>query len=146
MRILLFSSFNLQNANNKLILQKSLFAFYFLKLHLRHFRRLKVKKKSQSSRNQGFTYYFCLVIEGSGSRRPKNMWIRLIRIRIRNTGQMTKFAVVTYKILEYLLYQYYNFIYDHFLSSSGIRRLKPEINHIGSATITSMLLHASVLL
>jgi hypothetical protein len=50
--------------------------------------------------NQGVSYYFCLVIEGSksgsgstpltngsgsgsGSRRPKNMWIR---IRIRNTG------------------------------------------------------------
>jgi hypothetical protein len=33
--------------------------------------------KSQSSRNQGFSSYFCLVIEGSGSgsRRPKNMWI-----------------------------------------------------------------------
>jgi hypothetical protein len=60
----------------------------------------KDKKKSQSSRNQGFSYFFCLVIEGSrsgsgsesmpltdgsgsGSRRPKNMWIRWIRIRIR---------------------------------------------------------------
>jgi hypothetical protein len=28
----------------------------------------KVKKNLQSSRNQGFSYYFCLVIEGSGSR------------------------------------------------------------------------------
>jgi hypothetical protein len=55
-----------------------------------------VKKKSQNSRNQGFSYYFCLMIEGcgsgsvpltngSGSRRPKHIvWIR--RIRIRNTG------------------------------------------------------------
>ncbi len=49
-------------------------------------------------RTQGFSYFFCLVIEGSGSgsesipltdgsgsgsRRPKNMWIRWIRIRIR---------------------------------------------------------------
>jgi hypothetical protein len=54
------------------------------------------KKKSQGSRNQGFSYFFCLMIEGSGaasgsiplangsgSRRPKNMWIRRIRIRIR---------------------------------------------------------------
>jgi hypothetical protein len=31
---------------------------------------------SQNSRDQGFSYYFCLMIEGSGSRRPKNMWIR----------------------------------------------------------------------
>ncbi len=49
--------------------------------------------QSQNSRNQGFSYYFCLMIEGSGSgsipptrrsgsgsRRPKNIWIR------RNTG------------------------------------------------------------
>ncbi len=35
--------------------------------------------KSQNYRNQGFSYYFCLMIEGSG--RPKN-----IRIRIRNSG------------------------------------------------------------
>jgi hypothetical protein len=27
----------------------------------------KIKKKSQNSRNQGFSYYFCLMIEGSGS-------------------------------------------------------------------------------
>jgi hypothetical protein len=68
---------------------------------------IKNKKKLQNSRNQGFSYYFCLMIEGSGSgvgsgsipltdgsgsgsRRPKNMWIRWIRIRIRiwirNTG------------------------------------------------------------
>jgi hypothetical protein len=56
------------------------------------------------SRNQGFfSYYFCMMIEGSGSRagsgsgsipltsgsgsgRPKNMWIRWIRIRISNTA------------------------------------------------------------
>jgi hypothetical protein len=53
--------------------------------------------------NQGFSYYFCMMIEGSGSGagsgsgsilltsgsgsgRPKNMWIWWIRIRIRNTG------------------------------------------------------------
>jgi hypothetical protein len=47
--------------------------------------------------NQGFSYYFCMLIEGSGSipltsgsgsgshGRPKNMWIRWIRIR--NTAQ-----------------------------------------------------------
>jgi hypothetical protein len=59
---------------------------------------------------------------------------------------MIKFAVVTYKVLEYLLYRYYNFIYDHILSFSGIRRevgLEPEISQIGSATMTSMLLNAS---
>jgi hypothetical protein len=50
--------------------------------------------KSQNSRNQGFSYYFCVMIEGSGSGsipltngsgswRYKNIRIRRIRIRIR---------------------------------------------------------------
>jgi hypothetical protein len=30
------------------------------------------KEKSQSSRDQGFAYYFCLVIEGSGSKALTN--------------------------------------------------------------------------
>jgi hypothetical protein len=47
---------------------------------------------SQNSRNQCFSYYFCLMIEGSGSvyltngsrsGRPKNLWLLRIRIRIR---------------------------------------------------------------
>ncbi len=59
---------------------------------LHHFSKIKdQKKKSQYRRNQGFSYFFCLMKEGSesipltggsrsrsGSRRPKN-----IRIRIR---------------------------------------------------------------
>ncbi len=49
----------------------------------------KKSKRSQNSMDQCFSYYFCLMIEGSGSRSlpltngtgwPKNMWIR-----IRNT-------------------------------------------------------------
>ncbi len=73
------------------------------------FLKIKSQKESQNSRNQGFFYYFCMMIQGSGSGagsgsgsipltsgsgfgsgRPKNMWIRWIRIRIRirNTGIM----------------------------------------------------------
>jgi hypothetical protein len=51
-----------------------------------------VKKKSQNCRNKGFSYCFCLMVEGSGSRRPKNTWIRWIRIRIRNTACMLNIA------------------------------------------------------
>ncbi len=86
----------------KLIFNTIFSAYYFLKVHLHHFSKIKSKKESQNRRNQGFSYYFCMVIEGfgsgagagsgsipltsgSGSGRPKNMWIRL-RIRIRNTG------------------------------------------------------------
>jgi hypothetical protein len=48
---------DLQDANKKQILKK-FSAYYFLKVLLHHF--LKVKKKSQNSRNQGFSYYFLL--------------------------------------------------------------------------------------
>ena len=73
-----------------------------MKLHLHHFSKIKIQKESQNSRNQGFSYYFCIIIEGSGSRagsgseskpltsesgsgswRPKNTWIR-----IRNTDMI----------------------------------------------------------
>jgi hypothetical protein len=42
-------------------------AYYILKVHLHHFSKLKSQKESQNSRNQGFSYYFCMMIEGSGS-------------------------------------------------------------------------------
>jgi hypothetical protein len=54
---------------------------YFVKVYLHHFSKIKGQKESQNSRNQGFSYYFCMMIEGSG--RLKNMW--RIRIRIHNT-------------------------------------------------------------
>jgi len=70
-------------------------ACYFLKVHLHYFSKIKSQKESQNSRIQCFSYYFCMMIEGSGSipltsgsgsGRPKNTWIRWIRIRIRNTA------------------------------------------------------------
>jgi hypothetical protein len=33
-------------------------AYYFLKVHLNHFSKRKVIKKSQNSGNQGFSFYF----------------------------------------------------------------------------------------
>ncbi len=44
----------------------SFFTYYFLKVHVHHVSNIKVIKKSQNSRNQCFSYYFCLMIEGSG--------------------------------------------------------------------------------
>jgi hypothetical protein len=32
-----------------------------LKLHLHHFSRRKIQKESQNRRNQGFSYYFCMM-------------------------------------------------------------------------------------
>jgi hypothetical protein len=57
------------------------FAYYFLKVHLHNFSKIKkVIKKSQISWNQDFSYHFCLVIEGSGSKPlllmdPIQIWI-----------------------------------------------------------------------
>ncbi len=84
----------------KTIFNTIFYAYYFLKVHFHHFSKIKRQKESLNSRNQGFSYYFCMMIEGSGSGsisltsgsgswRPKNMWIR-IQIRIRNTVCNTK--------------------------------------------------------
>jgi hypothetical protein len=79
----------LQNAKKKLIIKKSFPAYCFLKVHLHNFskvKRPKEVKKHLNLRNQGFSYYFCLLTEGSGPcyGRPKIMWIR---IRIRNIAR-----------------------------------------------------------
>ncbi len=92
-RILLFSSLTFKMPAKNKFFNTIFSAYYFLKLHLHHFLKIKRQKESQNSLNHGFFYYFCMMIEGSGSREgsgsipltsgsgwPKNMWIR-----IRNT-------------------------------------------------------------
>jgi hypothetical protein len=89
-RILLFSSLTF-DASKKLIFNTIFSAYYFLKVHLHHFSKIKSQKESQNTRNQGFSYYFCMIkgsgsgsiplTSESGSGRPKNMWIRWIWIR-----------------------------------------------------------------
>ncbi len=96
-------SIDLQDVNKKLIKKKKFFCRLLFEGTYSYiiFQRLKAKKKSQNSKNQGFSSYFCLMIEGSGSgsipltngsrsgsgsRWSKNMWIR-IQIRIRNTAK-----------------------------------------------------------
>ncbi len=94
---------DLQEANKKTNLKKSFSAYYFLTVHLHHFSKIKSQKVVTHSRNQEFSYFFCLIIEGSrsgsmllttgsGSRRPKSILIRRIRIRIRirNTAVYNK--------------------------------------------------------
>jgi hypothetical protein len=48
---------DLQDANKKMILKKSLSSYYFLKVLFYQFSNVKVKNKSQISRNHGFSYY-----------------------------------------------------------------------------------------
>ncbi len=80
---------------------KSFSVYYFWRYIYIIFQRLKVKKKSQkwqNSRNQDFSYYFCLMIEGSGSgsrtRRPKNIRIWRIRIRIRTRNTAPEYGTL----------------------------------------------------
>ncbi len=95
---------DLQDASKKLIFNTIFSAYDFLKQHLHHFSKIKIQKESQNRRNQGFSYYFSMMIEGSGSGsipltsgsgswRPKNTWIRWIRIR--NTEIPTYFFLFT---------------------------------------------------
>ncbi len=83
---------DLQDASKKQIFNTIFFSLLLFEGTFMYiiFQREKVKKcHKQNSRNQGFSYYFCMMIEGSGygsvstpltsgsgSGRPKNMWIR----------------------------------------------------------------------
>ncbi len=93
-RILLFSSLTFKMPTKNNLCLNIFSAYYCLNIHLHNFPKIKSQKESLNSRNQGFSYYFCMMTEGSGSGsipltngsgsgRPENMWIRWIRIRIR---------------------------------------------------------------
>ncbi len=90
---------DLQDASKKLIFLTQFFCILLFEATFTSFFKDK-QNEWQNSRNQGFSYYFCMMIEGSGSGsragsgsgsipltsgsgRSKNMWIRWIRIRIR---------------------------------------------------------------
>ncbi len=91
-RILLISSLTFMMPTKNNLCLNLFSAYYCLKVHLPNFPKIKSQKESQNSRNQGFSYYCCMMTEGSGSEtgsipltngsgsgRPKNMWIRWIR-------------------------------------------------------------------
>ncbi len=72
-RILLFSSVAVKMPT-KISTYLSFFPYSFLrvlKLHLHQLSKIKVMKLLQNSRNKGFSYYFCLTMKGSGSRRSR---------------------------------------------------------------------------
>ncbi len=59
---------DLHDASKKLTFNTIFSACYFLKVHLHYFSKIKSQKESKNSRIQCFSYYFCMMIEGSGSR------------------------------------------------------------------------------
>jgi hypothetical protein len=77
--------------------------FFESTVHSHYSSKKKSNKKSQNSRNQGFSYFFFfdLLMEGSGSilincgsgdgsRRPKNIVTGTVRIRIRTRNTAEK--------------------------------------------------------
>ncbi len=84
---------DLQDASPKLIFYHNFFCLLLFE-GTSLFSKIKSQKESQNSSIQDFSYYFCMMIEGSGSGsipltcgsgsgRPKITWIR---IRIRNAA------------------------------------------------------------
>jgi hypothetical protein len=90
---------DLQDGNKKLIFLK-VFLYITVLRYLYIIFKAKKAKIFHITVDQGYSYYICLMIEGSGSGagsgsrsipltngsgsgRPKNTWVRLIRIRIR---------------------------------------------------------------
>jgi hypothetical protein len=55
-RIMLFSSLTFKTPTKNYCQIFS--AFYFLKVHLHHFSKVKIHKEVKNGRNQGFSYYF----------------------------------------------------------------------------------------
>ncbi len=66
---------DLQDANKELFFANFFCLLLFRGAFSHHISKIKIIKNSQNSRNLGFSYYFCLMIEeyraGSGSRSPK---------------------------------------------------------------------------
>ena len=56
-----FFVIDLQDASKKLIFNTIFSAYYFLKVHIHNFSKIKSQKEPQNSRNQGFYYYFCMM-------------------------------------------------------------------------------------
>jgi hypothetical protein len=96
-----FSSLTFKTPTKNYFL-KSFSAYYFLKVHLHHFSKVKSQNEVTKRWKSSFSY-FCLMIEGfgpgsipltigSGYRRPKN--IRIRRIRIRNTELQIRYLFI----------------------------------------------------
>ncbi len=95
---------------NKFYLE-SFFAYYI------SLQRKKSKKNSQKDRSQGFSFFFCLIMEGSGSdpgsiRRYLYGWLKNFRIRIRihNTAVFISLTSdMKAERVSIIIYDYYKY-------------------------------------
>jgi hypothetical protein len=92
--------------------------YYFWKVHLHHFSKTKSQKESQNSRNQGFLYYFCMMIERSGSIPLTNGSGSGSR-RLKNIGTDPTIKTFVFPILHNVLVRTQSLLY--FLFESRIR-------------------------
>jgi hypothetical protein len=88
-RILLFSS-----VADKMPTKIKFFRVFCLLIFEGILTSVFINKKSKNSKNQGFSYFFCLLMEGSGS----GILILRIRIRIHNTGAY--FFIFFYTVIK----------------------------------------------
>ncbi len=118
------------------------FAYNFLKLHLHNFSKIKNHKEVTKQWNQGFSYYFCLMIKrsgsiprtkGSGSGSGEAQNIQNIRIlQIRNTGfnrKETYFGARKIQAVHLLAIKMIFFTFIPFCVNVFVRRaqLRPEL-------------------
>ncbi len=114
----------------KMATKNCFFVYYFLKLHFHHFSKMESYKESQNKRNEGFSYYFCFMIEGSGaeSGRPKNIRIRLrLRIRLRPRIPSTDRNICTRREYKYscLIVMIHELWVENALAKCMLKRKKP---------------------
>ncbi len=78
-RIMLFTSLTFKMPTKNKCFVKSFSAYYFLKVHLHYFPKIKSQKELQNSNNQGFSYYFCVMIRIRSRIRiqTSDKWIRI---------------------------------------------------------------------
>ncbi len=118
-RILLFSWVTFKTSTKNYWVFYNFCLLLFEATFTSFFKDKKDIKKSQNSGTQGFSYYFCLMIEGlrawsvlcngSGAGKPKHIRIRL---RIRNNGDFLKAKNLNYifwcVLIFYCLVRYKN--------------------------------------
>jgi hypothetical protein len=110
--ILVFSLVAFMMTTKNMLFPK-FFDYYFLKVHLHMYLKMKSIKEVTKSRNPGFSYFFCLVMEGSGSGRFKNLRIRIhlrigkkLNIWFGNIRNVAKSLMLTFSHCSLLLVNY----------------------------------------
>ncbi len=99
-RILLFSSVADKMPTKIKFFFKVYFAYYFLKVHLHKFLQKNSQKEVTNQQKSRIFLIFCLLVQGSGSGRTKNLRIRIHITGQNGTWQQNKFASAQCKLIR----------------------------------------------